>query len=118
LTGYQFNWQQRSTNRTGGTSFRWQKLWLFFLSYILGRIMAMAGRKAPSLSVYAKNIIEIKPSVDTVLLSHTHDPEQKKIIDNKRNFNTGTWIPIFEISPTDVRLYKTFTLIAVNCTLF
>jgi UDP-2,3-diacylglucosamine pyrophosphatase LpxH len=88
-----------------------------FLSYIFGRIMAMAGLKAPpTLSVHAKDIMEKNPSVETVIFGHTHDPEQKYLGDNKWYFNTGTWIPIFETSSADVRLDKTFTFIAANCT--
>jgi UDP-2,3-diacylglucosamine pyrophosphatase LpxH len=87
-----------------------------FLSYIFGRIMAMAGLKAPpSLSGHAEEIMQKNPSVEAVLFGHTHDPQQKKIMDNKWYFNTGTWIPIFETSSADVRLDKTYTFIAVNC---
>jgi UDP-2,3-diacylglucosamine pyrophosphatase LpxH len=87
-----------------------------FLSYIFGRIMAMAGLKAPpSLSVHAKDIMEKNPDVEAVIFGHTHDPEQKHLGDGKWYFNTGTWIPIFETSSADVRLDKTYTFIAVNC---
>ncbi|RYF80997.1 MAG: hypothetical protein EON98_12895, partial [Chitinophagaceae bacterium] len=48
---------------------------LLFLSYIFGRIMAMAGLKSPpTLSTHAKDIIDQNPSVETVLFGHTHDP--------------------------------------------
>jgi UDP-2,3-diacylglucosamine pyrophosphatase LpxH len=87
-----------------------------FLSYIFGRIMAMAGLKAPpSLSIHAKEIIEKNPSVEAVIFGHTHDPEQKQLGNDKWYFNTGTWIPIFETSSADVRLDRTYTFIAVNC---
>lgn len=87
-----------------------------FLSYIFGRIMAMAGLKAPpSLSIYAKEIIEKNPSVEAVIFGHTHDPEQKNLGGDKWYFNTGTWIPIFETSSADVRIDKTYTFIAVDC---
>lgn len=87
-----------------------------FLSYIFGRIMAMAGLKAPpTLSVYAKEIIAKNPSVETVIFGHTHDPEQKHLGGDKWYFNTGTWIPIFETSSADVRLDKTYTFIAIDC---
>jgi len=87
-----------------------------FLSYIFGRILAMAGLKAPpTLSVHAKEIMEKNPAVETVIFGHTHDPEQKHLGGDKWYFNTGTWIPIFETSSADVRLDKTYTFVAVDC---
>ncbi|RYZ27643.1 MAG: hypothetical protein EOO10_12090 [Chitinophagaceae bacterium] len=87
-----------------------------FLSYIFGRIMAMAGLKAPpSLSLHAKEIMDKNPSVEAVIFGHTHNPEQKFLGEDKWYFNTGTWIPIFETSSADVRIDKTYTFIAINC---
>jgi hypothetical protein len=87
-----------------------------FLSYIFGRIMAMAGLKAPpTLSLHAKEIMEKNPAIETVIFGHTHDPEQKKLGDDKWYFNTGTWIPIFETTSADVRFDKTYTFVAIDC---
>ena len=88
-----------------------------FLSYIFGRLLSMAGLKAPpTLSIHAKEIIERHPKVEAVLMGHTHDPEQKYLGNNKWYFNTGTWIPIFETSSADVRQDKTYTFIAIDLT--
>jgi UDP-2,3-diacylglucosamine pyrophosphatase LpxH len=93
-----------------------QNFGFLFLSYIFGRIMAMAGLKAPpSLSLHAKEIMDKNPAVEAVIFGHTHNPEQKYLGENKWYFNTGTWIPIFETSSAEVRIDKTYTFIAVNC---
>lgn len=87
-----------------------------FLSYIFGRIMAMAGLKSPpSLSVHAKKIMEHNPGLEVVIFGHTHNPEQQYLGNEKWYFNTGTWIPIFETTSADVRLDRTFTFLAVDC---
>ena len=93
-----------------------QNFGFLFLSYIFGRILAMAGLKSPpTLSVHAKKIMDDNPSLEAVVFGHTHDPEQKLVAKNKWYFNTGTWIPVFETSSANVRMDKTFTFIAIDC---
>ncbi len=93
-----------------------QNFGFLFLSYIFGRILAMAGLKSPpTLSVYAKDVITNHPQVEAVVYGHTHNPDQRQIADDKWYFNTGTWIPILETSSADVRFDKTYTFIAINC---
>ena len=41
---------------------------------------------------------------------HTHNPEQKKS-SGKSYYNTGTWIPVYELNAANVRLDKTYTFL-------
>ena len=92
-----------------------QSFGFLFLSYIFGRIMAMADLKSPpTLSLPAKKIMDKNPAIEAVLFGHTHDPEQRLLGQNQWYFNTGTWIPIFETSSADVRFDKTYTFIAID----
>lgn len=85
-----------------------------FLSYIFGRIMVVAKLSGtPSLYDNARNIFETLPDLRIVTFGHTHDPEQF----NRKGqyyFNTGTWIPVYEISAADVRLDKTYTYLHIR----
>jgi UDP-2,3-diacylglucosamine pyrophosphatase LpxH len=123
ITGYAI-WQSVQTDQspatpsglTGQALNILKNFGFLFLSYIFGRLLAMAGLKSPpSLSLHAKEIMDKNPSLEAVLFGHTHNPDQKKFENDKWYFNTGTWIPIFETSSADVRLDKTYTFIAINC---
>jgi predicted phosphodiesterase len=79
------------------------------LSYFLGRLFSMLELSAPT-SFYpnAQQVFKIYSTIDLVTFGHTHDPEQKKS-GGKSYYNTGTWIPVFELDAADVRIDKTYT---------
>ena len=84
------------------------------LSYIFGRIMAVVKLSGPdSLYGNAKNLFKEYPELQIVTFGHTHDPEQFNR-EGKLYFNTGTWIPVYEISSADVRLDKTYTYLFIQ----
>ncbi len=58
----------------------------------------------------AKKIINAHPEDKFVILGHTHNPEQFEY-KGCWYFNTGTWIPIVEVSDIEIRWDKTFSLI-------
>ena len=58
----------------------------------------------------AELIFDHNPGVGYVTFGHTHDPEQK-ISGNKAYYNTGTWIPVYELDAANVRLDKTYTFL-------
>ena len=101
-----------------GTSSVWQSilsplknLLLLSLSYFLGRLFSILSLSAPT-SFYPNSLAIFKthPGIDIVTFGHTHDPEQKKS-GGKDYYNTGTWIPVFELDAANVRLDKTYTFI-------
>lgn len=83
------------------------------LSYFLGRILSMARLSSPpTFFPFAKKIFEERKTIKTVVFGHTHNPEQFKHNDNWY-FNTGTWMPVYDISMADVRLDKTYTFLHI-----
>jgi hypothetical protein len=44
-------------------------------------------------------------------MGHTHNPGEYIFDDNKRFYNTGTWVPVIETSSADVREDKTYTFL-------
>jgi UDP-2,3-diacylglucosamine pyrophosphatase LpxH len=88
-----------------------KNLLLLSLSYFLGRLFSILALSAPT-SFYpnAQAIFKTYPGIDMVTFGHTHDPEQKKS-GGKDYYNTGTWIPVFELDAANVRLDKTYTFI-------
>jgi UDP-2,3-diacylglucosamine pyrophosphatase LpxH len=82
-----------------------------FLSYIFGRFLSMAKlRDSGSLVENAENVFRDNPQIRLISFGHTHNPEQKNDSGNWY-FNTGTWIPVFEISSADIRLDKSYTFL-------
>jgi UDP-2,3-diacylglucosamine pyrophosphatase LpxH len=81
------------------------------LSYFLGRLFSMLSLSAPS-SLYpdAQIIFDAYQEINQVTFGHTHDPEQKKS-GGKSYYNTGTWIPVYELDAANVRLDKTYTFL-------
>lgn len=85
-----------------------------FLSYIFGRLLAMARLSAPkSLFPFAKTILDENKSLEIITFGHSHTPEQCNY-SNRWYFNTGTWMPVYDISMADVRLDKTFTYLYIQ----
>jgi len=81
------------------------------LSYFLGRAFSMMQLSAPS-SLYpnAQKIFGKNLQYRFITFGHTHDPEQKRE-GNQRFYNTGTWIPVYEMDAAAVRLDKTYTFL-------
>jgi UDP-2,3-diacylglucosamine pyrophosphatase LpxH len=88
---------------------------LVFLSfsYFTGRIFSFFSLSAPT-SFYpaAQIILDAYPEVEIVSFGHTHDPEQKKS-GVKAYYNTGTWIPVYQLDASNVRLDKTYTFLQI-----
>lgn len=115
-------WKGIHINLQGGQEPFWIKELLnllknsayLFLSYIFGRLLVMVKLSGPeSLSGNAEDIFKEYPEVQIVTFGHTHDPEQTKQKE-QLYFNTGTWIPVYEISAADVRLDKTYTYLHIS----
>ncbi len=84
-----------------------------FLSYIFARIMAMARLNSPpTFFPFAQKIYQSNSNIQTVVFGHTHNPEIQREGD-KFYFNTGTWMPVYDLSMADVRLDKTYTYLHI-----
>ena len=61
----------------------------------------------------AQEIFYKNDDLEIVTFGHSHNPEQ---VNNLTSwyFNTGTWIPIYESSSTEVRMDKTFTFLQIG----
>ena len=84
------------------------------LSYFLGRLLIRLDISAPeNLYVNAKKVFDSNRNLQLVTMGHTHNPQQEN--DNgKWYYNTGTWMPIYELDAADVRLEKTFTFLHIT----
>lgn len=82
-----------------------------FLSYLLARLVAYFQlEEAGALVGPAREIFAENSSYRFVTFGHTHNPDQ--VEDHDRWFyNTGTWIPIVEISSAEVRHDRTYTFL-------
>jgi hypothetical protein len=81
------------------------------LSFFFVKIVAYFQLAEPEhLNEDAKIIMDIHPEYKFVILGHTHNPEQFEY-KGSWFYNTGTWIPIIEISNSEIRWDKTFALI-------
>ncbi len=107
-----------SSSTPSKTSFLWQtimpqikNLVFLSLSYFLGRLFSFLQLSAPS-SFYpnALKIFKSHARVDLITFGHTHDPEQKKS-EGRRYYNTGTWIPVYELDAANIRLDRTYTFL-------
>ena len=84
-----------------------------FLSYIFGRLMAMARLSSPTTFFpFAQKIYNADANIQTVIFGHTHNPEIQREGD-KYYFNTGTWMPVYDLSMADVRMDKTYTYLHI-----
>jgi UDP-2,3-diacylglucosamine pyrophosphatase LpxH len=88
-----------------------KNLGFLFLSYLFGRIMVLVKLSGPvSFKKFADDIFNQNQELSVVTFGHTHNPEQKN---NNGHWylNSGTWMPIFEASSTDIRIDKTYTFL-------
>ena len=81
------------------------------ISYALARVVGRLNLVEPGdLTRYAREKLAEKSSYCLVTFGHTHNPDQFK--ENGRWFyNTGTWIPIVEMSSAELREDKTYTFL-------
>lgn len=81
------------------------------LSYLATRIIAYFHLAEPdSLAEDARSLLSNRPGLRFVSFGHTHNPESFEM--NGRFFwNTGTWIPIIELSSAAIRHDRTFTFL-------
>jgi hypothetical protein len=90
---------------------------LLFVSYMLSRIAARFQLVEPdSLAEPGLELIE-KHGYHLVTFGHTHNPEQIRVVDGKGEhyfFNTGTWIPIVQISTAELRDNNTFAFLHIR----
>lgn len=81
------------------------------LSYFLGRILAWVELAPPGrLSAKVKAIKANHADVQLVTFGHTHDPQQSIEL-GVRYFNTGTWMPVYQLTAADVRLDLSYTFL-------
>jgi UDP-2,3-diacylglucosamine pyrophosphatase LpxH len=87
--------------------------WLV-LAYLLARLVAYFQLEEPSsLARFGRRELEAHANYRVVIFGHTHNPDV--VQDGGRwFFNTGTWIPIIEISSADVRQDRTYTVAEVE----
>ena len=87
---------------------------MLFLSYLLARIVSWFQLAEPSsLDMFAKERFR-GTDYRISTMGHTHNPGEYifDIEDNERRFyNTGTWIPVIEHSTADIREDKTYTFL-------
>ena len=81
------------------------------LSYFFVKIVAYFQLAEPEhLNEDAKKVIDTHPEYKFVIFGHTHNPEQFEY-KGSWFYNTGTWIPIIEISNSEIRWDKTFSFV-------
>lgn len=81
------------------------------LAYVLSRVVAWFQLSEPdSLASYA---LERFKGTDyrIMTMGHTHNPGEYLWAGGRRFYNTGTWIPVIEISTADVRSDRTYTFL-------
>jgi len=85
------------------------------MSYVLARLVAMLQLKSPSdLTEFGRLQLDRDPKIKCVLFGHTHNPMQAQIGASRWVFNTGTWIPVIELSTAEVRHDRTFTFLQLR----
>ena len=91
-----------------------KNVFLLVLSYVIGRVLAWAKLREPgSLFKHALDILDNRQGLRIVTFGHTHDPEQKESR-GRRYFNTGTWMPVYEIAAAEVRMDLTYSFLRIN----
>jgi UDP-2,3-diacylglucosamine pyrophosphatase LpxH len=84
---------------------------MLLLSYLLSRAVAWFQISEPSsLHKCAQNRLK-GTDYRIMTMGHTHNPGEYIFEENKRFYNTGTWIPVVETSSADIRQDKTYTFL-------
>ena len=90
-----------------------KNLFPLLLSYLLSRFVAWAQLEEPSsLDKFAEETYK-DSKYRIITMGHTHNPGEYVFDDDKRFYNTGTWIPIIETSTAEVREDKTYTFLHI-----
>lgn len=81
------------------------------LAYVLSRVVAWFQLSEPdSLATFARE--RFKGTAYRIMtMGHTHNPGEYLWAGGRRFYNTGTWIPVIEISTADVREDRTYTFL-------
>jgi UDP-2,3-diacylglucosamine pyrophosphatase LpxH len=83
-------------------------------SYFLSRVVAYFQLEEPdSLSKNAREEFVKNPDYRIITFGHTHNPDQT-LTNGRWFFNTGTWIPIVEMSSADIREDRTYTVLRLD----
>ncbi len=81
------------------------------LSYFFAQIVAYFRLEEPDyLSGFAEKVFDKNKNFRFVIFGHTHYPDQVDY-DNRWFYNSGTWIPMIEISSAAVRDDKTYIFV-------
>lgn len=84
---------------------------LIFLAYVLSRIVGWFQLSEPdTLNAPARRIMN-GTNYRIATMGHTHNPGEYIFKDGKRFYNTGTWVPVIEISSAELREDKTYTFL-------
>jgi UDP-2,3-diacylglucosamine pyrophosphatase LpxH len=84
------------------------------LSYFFSRFVAYFQLVEPeSLSKDARKVLSENSGYRLITFGHTHNPDQFSH-DGRWFYNTGTWIPILEVSSADVRNDRTYTFLHIR----
>jgi len=84
------------------------------LSYFFSRFVAYFQLVEPdSLSKDARKAFSENSKYRLITFGHTHNPDQFEQ-DDRWFYNTGTWIPILEVTSADVRNDKTYTYLHIS----
>jgi hypothetical protein len=59
----------------------------------------------------AQGVFETSADIQFVIFGHTHNPEQRTHLGNKKYYNTGTWIPVFETDAGEIRADKIYSFL-------
>lgn len=87
---------------------------LLVLSYIFGRILVKVRLAPPgSLASKAEKIKTAIPNLKVITFGHTHTAEQMTA-KNVHYFNTGTWMPVFELDAADVQFDQTYSFLHLS----
>ena len=81
------------------------------ISYGIGRLVVWLNLTEPDdLNKDARNKLRENKPYRLITFGHTHNPDQFKD-DGRWFYNTGTWIPIVELSNAQIREDKTYTFL-------
>ena len=84
------------------------------LSYFLGRLVAYLQLREPGdLDEPARQLLRELPRYRLATFGHTHNPTQFNL-GKSRYCNTGTWIPVVEISTAELREDRTYTFLELH----
>jgi UDP-2,3-diacylglucosamine pyrophosphatase LpxH len=83
----------------------------FFLSYLLARLVSWLQLTEPdSLEAFARERSK-NSDCNYFTMGHTHNPGEYRFGGGKQFYNTGTWIPVIELSNTEIREDKTYSFL-------